>query len=365
MILFGPNLNSNRGTAMNGFREWLLAENFLDAIKSANSKITMGQGRDKEISGFCLHNPDINIFARKNANQMFIVFAFVFYTIQKEWEIVRQTFPEYLKWLFETAIHNDDWNYSNQPFKKFSNLLGASKKKAPNKAVYLAELWSKKDEVYRNIMHWIDKSYSSLSDNSDYQIFKYIREEIRGLGIVKSAFAAQLILGKFGCLDSVNTRAYKNMIMADIKKKGKKSGFTMVTRKGKEGIIKKDGKKVKDPAVKNSLIGLKGYVDFLNTLQQLYGDNISKILWDDWCEIVGQKVVKSGTNEKINLNVNGQNFEINPYTQKSNLKDMMNKEKLHLAKIDPETTGTGVSQAHRDIILSGEKYGENYDLHQF
>jgi hypothetical protein len=326
---------------MFNFKAWLLEE-----------EIKLGSLRDDKISGFCLHNPAINQFARKNPTQMFIVFAFVFYTIQKEWELVRQTFPEFMKWIFEKAIFTDKWSYADQSFQKFGNLLGANKKTSPDEAPYLAELWSKKDATYTNIMRYLDQSpESKISSDSDMKIFEYIVDNIRGLGAVKAAFATQLMLGKFGCLDSVNTNAYKDVIQNYVKKKkkaGKPTGFA----------IKKDKDKV-DIQVNKSKAGLRGYVDFLKTLEDLYGDNISKILWDDWCEIVAQKVVKSGSGEKISIVVNGKQYDINPYRKKINTKDMMDIEKANLAEIDPDTTGTGVSQAHRDIILAAGKYAES------
>jgi hypothetical protein len=355
------------------FKNWLESEEESspsNILLPPSNIITLGSKRDPKVSGFCLHNPQINKFAQENSTQMFMVLAFVLYTIQKEWQIVRQTFPDFLKWVFEEAIPKDNWDYRGQSFSKYAHILGMHKIHSPNEAAHMRKLWEQKNTIYSTIMSLLSKKIStSLTDSSEFEIFKYLMQNVSGLGPVKAAFASQLIIGKFGCIDSVNTRAYFDMIKKDIKKKDKKSGFKLVDRKDKDGkLIRVKGKKVQDIEAKDSLVGLKGYVEFLDSLQELYGDDISKILWDDWCQIVGEKVVKAGSDHDITLKVNNQEFTINPYVPKSNLRTLLNKEKEHLGLVDPTGIGTGVSLGHLSAITqSGDwrtpqiKAMENFD----
>lgn len=370
------------------FKHWLIEEELKTKIIDfpyADKAITLGipkpeKSKDKsQISGFCLHNQEINAFAQKNPTQMFIVFAFVFYTIQKEWQIVRQTFPDFIKWVFEVAIPKQKkglgkpFFYGDQPFVKYANLIGA-KPGYENTALYLEELWPKKEEIYNDITSLINKGTSTaLTDSSDFQIFQYINDNIKGLAAVKAAFATQLIIGKYGCIDSINMRAYDKMIRADIESKGKKSGFSLKKRKSKNQkdefgkytqITNDKGIPITDPIVKKSAVGLRGYVQFLDYLQNLYQDNISKILWDDWCKIVNDKIVKSndrGDKNEIILNVNDQTFTINPYKVGSHTREMMNKEKEFLKQHDPSKTGSAISLGHLQAVKSGQEYGEIFD----
>jgi hypothetical protein len=355
------------------FKNWLESEEESspsNILLPPSNIITLGSKRDPKVSGFCLHNPQINKFAQENSTQMFMVLAFVLYTIQKEWQIVRQTFPDFLKWVFEEAIPKDNWDYRGQSFSKYAHILGMHKIHSPNEAVHMRKLWEQKNTIYSTVMSLLSgKVSTSLTDSSEFEIFKYLVQNVSGLGAVKAAFASQLIIGKFGCIDSVNTRAYFDMIKKDIKKKDKKSGFKLVDRKDKDGkLIRVKGKKVQDIETKDSLVGLKGYVEFLDSLQELYGDDISKILWDDWCQIVGEKIVKAGSDHDITLKVNNQEFTINPYVPKSNLRTLLNKEKEHLGLVDPTAIGTGVSLGHLSAITqSGDwrtpqiKAMENFD----
>jgi len=355
------------------FKNWLESEEESspsNILMPSSNIITLGSKRDPKVSGFCLHNPQINKFAQENSTQMFMVLAFVLYTIQKEWQIVRQTFPDFLKWVFEEAIPKDNWDYRGQSFSKYAHILGMHKIHSPNEAAHMRKLWEQKNTIYSTVMSLLSgKVSTSLTDSSEFEIFKYLVQNVSGLGAVKAAFASQLIIGKFGCIDSVNTRAYFDMIKKDIKKKDKKSGFKLVDRKDKDGkLIRVKGKKVQDIETKDSVVGLKGYVEFLDSLQQLYGDDISKILWDDWCQIVGEKIVKAGSDHDITLKVNNQEFTINPYVPKSNLRTLLNKEKEHLGLVDPTAIGTGVSLGHLSAITqSGDwrtpqiKAMENFD----
>ncbi len=355
------------------FKNWLESEEESspsNILMPSSNIITLGSKRDPKVSGFCLHNPQINKFAQENSTQMFMVLAFVLYTIQKEWQIVRQTFPDFLKWVFEEAIPKDNWDYRGQSFSKYAHILGMHKIHSPNEAAHMRKLWEQKNTIYSTVMSLLSKKIStSLTDSSEFEIFKYLVQNVSGLGAVKAAFASQLIIGKFGCIDSVNTRAYFDMIKKDIKKKDKKSGFKLVDRKDKDGkLIRVKGKKVQDIETKDSVVGLKGYVEFLDSLQELYGDDISKILWDDWCQIVGEKIVKAGSDHDITLKVNNQEFTINPYVPKSHLRTLLNKEKEHLGLVDPTATGTGVSLGHLSAVTqSGDwrtpqiKAMENFD----
>lgn len=354
---------------MLNFKEWLIEQEASPILTPERDVITLGQRTPSDLSGFCLHNTEINKFALENATQMFIVFAFVLYTIQKEWQVVHHTFPNFMKWVFEEAIHKDDWDYQGTPFANLNHLMGGGRNKSKTSAPFLRELWLSKDRIFDAIktLHAGATPNSPMSDSSEFKIFKYILNNVNGLGIVKSAFAAQLIIGKFGCIDSVNMRAYRSIIDKDIESKGKKSSFKKIPRQGKFGTLTdKAGNPVFDYEVKPSGVGLVGYVDFLQALEQIYGDNISQVLWNDWCRIVGQKIVKAGSGDKITLSVNGQIEQINPYVPKSHIKDLLDKEKLNLTQFpDP---GLGVSHGHLDAIRKASEFmreqsGELIDLY--
>ena len=153
--------------------------------------------------------------------------------------------------------------------------MGQGRDVSPTYAKYLKDLWDNKNEIFSNISHMIE-----TETLPEFEIYKYITNNVKGFALAKAAFATQLIVGKFGCIDSINLRAYETLIKKDIKKHDKKSAFTIAKDTGEI--------KIKDA----SGISLAGYQRFLQSLEDLYGDNISKVLWNDWCEIVANKIIK-------------------------------------------------------------------------
>jgi hypothetical protein len=343
-------------------KDALILENLYNSINEihnpnpAENEVNMGKILKPNQSGFCIHNPKINQFAQANSTQMFIVFAFVYFTIQKEWQNVIAVFPEFIEWIFEEAIPNDNFEYSHKPFAKIGGMYGASKtedKMATTKegkplysrlfsgseARYVAKVWERKNEIYDFVM--------SNKENPG-NIYMYIIQNIPGLGVVKAAFTTQLILGQFGCIDSINTKIYKNLISKH------PDAFAF-------------DKKTNSYAPKDSMKGIKGYLDFLDALEQMYQEKISKILWDDWCEVVDRKVVvANGIGEKQKIIINFPNNEpsvtIDPYKIKSHtagyMKDL---EKDIKASKDPR--GHIVSKGHMDAVTD-PKFSKYIKAHE-
>lgn len=362
----------------------LLIEEILDATgnpisssvkkdKPIASTIQAGKISSPSESGFCEHNPAVNKFAKANSTQMFIVLAFVFFTMQKQWVFVTNYFEDFVKWLFEIAIPKDDWNWKGKDFSKLPSMYGGGKgeekrlKKELDKdgneiikynnniitpeqlkfiklynnddAVYIAKLWKNKDRIYDFVMSNLDKPE---------QIYFYFINEISGLAAVKAAFATQLILGKFGCIDSINQRVYADLISKN------QDAFTP------QGTVKSSQK------------GSAKYLDFLKQLEDLYQQDISKTLWDDWCEIVEHKILyanDTGENKQIQIQFkDGTNVNIDPYKiqrgEKVNTGPMINTARSEIG-INP--TGRIVSKQHKDAVMNPlfKKYGIGESFKQF
>ena len=347
----------------------LLNEAILTPQGTPISTATIGKIRTPQESGFCQHNPKIRDFAQQNPVQMFIVLAFVFFTMMKEWYPVVQYFESFIKWLFEFAIPKDDWRYKGYDFSKFPSMFGTGKdeklkkilsKKGIEKysvgseiiepeqlkflrlygkdeAQYIAKIWKNRKEIYNYIMDHLD-------DPKD--IFMFLTK-IKGLQSVKAAFATQLILGKFGCIDSVNTQVYKNIL------------------KKFPNVFDKEGRTV------DSIAGKEGYLDFLKALEDMFQQDVSQTLWDDWCEIIDLKILnvnESGENKKITVVFpNGENVEIDPYKLKSgpSVKTKEGYEKLQKQiKKDyskKPVIGMKTSEQHMSTITNPEfqKYNES------
>ena len=348
----------------------LLIEEILDSTgepvsskvkeKQIISKIDLGKTRNISDSGFCDHNPLVNKFAQRNSIQMFIVFAFVIFTIQKEWVFVTRYFEDFIKWLFEEAIPKDDWDWRNKSFSMLGAKYGTGKDEkfgvTKNKkqemtykgnvitpeqakfirlykaedAAYIANLWKNKDRIYDFIMSNLDKPE---------EIFHYIINMKTGLGAIKAAFCTQLILGKFGCIDSINQKVHKNLLQ--------KYPDAFDT----EGSVKNP----------------KEYLNFLNALEDLYRQDISRKLWDDWCEIVEHRIKyanEKGETKEIEITLpDGEVMLMNPYKiMRGGVKSTADLIDSAKKQIDPTPSGKSVSIQHLDSLENAKfkKYFESF-----
>jgi hypothetical protein len=328
--------------------------------KQIVSNVDIGKMRNPVDSGFCEHNPKVNQFAQANPTQMFIVLAFVFFTIQKEWVFVTNYFEDFVKWLFEDAIPKDDWDWRNKSFSMLGAKYGTGKDEkfgvTKNKkqemtyqgnvitpeqakfiklykaedAAYIAKIWKNKDRIYDFIMSKLDKPE---------EIYLYIINNISGLGPVKAAFSTQLILGKFGCIDSINQKVYKNVLTQ------------FPNAFDDKGTVKNANE----------------YLNFLKALEDLYNQDIAKTLWDDWCEIVENRILyanEKGENKQIQISfANGDNVTISGYKiQRGGVKDTSKLMSNAKKQIGSNPTGRVVSRDHLDAVANPafKKYYESF-----
>lgn len=326
------------------------------------SSMSIGKIRKPEESGFCEHNTEVRKFAQRNSIQMFIVFAFVFFTIQKEWVFVTNYFEDFVKWLFEDAIPKDNWDWRNKSFSMLGAKYGTGKDEqfgvTKNKkkertyqgevitpeqakfiklykaedAAYIAKIWKNKERIYDFIMSKLDKPE---------EIYFYIVDKISGLGPVKAAFCTQLMLGKFGCIDSINQKVYKDVL-----------------QKYPNAFDKKG-------TVKNA----EEYLNFLKALEDLYKQDISKTLWDDWCEIVEHRIKyanESGETKEIEIILpSGETVLMNPYKiMRGGVKNTSDFIERSKKQINSTPTGKIVSGEHLGAVANPKfkKYYESIRL---
>jgi hypothetical protein len=122
-------------------------------------------------------------------------------------------------------------------------------------------------------------SKSTQKEDAAFRLYLQLLRLPR-LGLPKAGFAAQLIIGRFGCIDSINSNILelpKDIVGPD--NKFKSPGKSKVQSSDFVGDLTKGGVEM-----------AKKYADYLNHLEETINDDISKILWDNWCDIVAHKI---------------------------------------------------------------------------
>jgi len=285
---------------------------------------TVEIGGQEETGGFCEHNPAINRFAFENPVHMFMVLAFVLFTMQKPWSVVTEGFVEFLTWWFTDAAKKLQTNPSatdiqypkDASYAKYVNRFGQNNS-------FMIGFWNNRVKIFEdlkalkegkgsldkdakiiitNLADTFDTENQSKEDKKihdsilvsledtlhspEYLVFRYLCS-LDGLGAPKAGFVTQLLLGKMGCVDSVNTNIYKTFFPS--------ATWDPKTSSARSVGIEKSGKMAgtfSNPAERS----MAGYAYFLKYLQHMYSNDehtrdVSKMMWDDWCEIIARKMI--------------------------------------------------------------------------
>lgn len=300
-----------------------LYKELMESLSSEREYI-LGQDKKPEESSFCIYRPEINNFAFKSPKNMFIVIAFVIFTIQRDWPDVTVRFPLFLKWFFEKVLDKSGiiQNVRYGPDEEFVKGTKIKTRAFGPEHRRLVYIWNNREQIFREL--------SELREN-EFGLLNWILDNIEGLSLVKSGFLVQLITGKYGCIDSINTRVLNKIL--------KSPNFDYNKAKKNQ------------PKYKQMLMD---YVDAVNELE-------SKTLWNDWCEIVAKKIQfaapKSEVGQKKIKTIlpNDKGYEeIQPYIiDKANEKNMEKAKKRFL-------TGMDVGKDHWDLF-GDSPYRESFD----
>jgi hypothetical protein len=333
-------------------------------------------------SGFCQFNPLINRYAQYSPENLAEMLIFVVATQRMRWYDVVPKFPllmqyvkqnDYLLTIDKSELRpipdkedieidgkkkkiiatdsqgniiykkNKDGSLKMKRHyyipKEFSQLaLGARKDS-------IQEIWDTREQKFATMKPLFDK-FNNAAEGSiakEEAIFEIYLEfiKVKQLGLPKAAFACQLIIGRLGCIDSINMNIYKGL-----DPEGK------LIKYNKEGIpgFKTPGTGRKGKIITVTPGGIKlaeGYVAFLKEIAKLTNTSEAKMsqqLWDSWVELVALKMNKEG--DILVKMPGGKEFNVpNDYSKKIKRGDVSPTAKFkkdYIGKI----TGQDISRQH-------------------
>jgi hypothetical protein len=259
-------------------------------------------------SYFCKHNPEINRFAASGSTEMAAVLLFCIASQQLDWATLHEMFP---KLIADLMAGKTDMAYpEGDPMRAM--LVG--------KFDYIRYIWYNRKKLYSGIR---------ACGNDEVKMYFYIKDNVKGLGTIKSAFAVQLILGKLGCIDNVNQK-----------------------------IFGKGARELSGSSLKKA----QEYLQMLQGIEASYGPGYSGKLWDDWCDIVAHRLKATLAGQPPKLLVRtllkgatpGQDVEValRPYMKRGFVKDYYQAMKERPGGV----TGGIISGQHVSTITKG--FGE-------
>ena len=248
-------------------------------------------------SGFCEYNPLINQYAQYDPSNLAEMLIFVVATQQQRWYDVVPKFPILMSFIKQNdGLLNPQDSYTNEKGKTIykipknvSQLALGFRKNA------IQYVWENKDSIYSTFKPLFDTYNSSGEDSiakeeATFQIYLELIS-LPGLGLPKAAFASQLVLGRLGCIDSINLNLYKGL---------DPEGELITYDKTGRPTFKTPGKGVRSGIISITKGGVKlakKYVEFLRAIAGMTGSSeasISQQLWDSWVELVSLKINKKG-----------------------------------------------------------------------
>jgi hypothetical protein len=271
-------------------------------------KLTLGPYSEDD-SGFCKYNKKINEYAISAPENMAEVLVFVVSSQLVDWPNIYTKFPHLMNWIYaHNGMYPKDAKIVDKKLvggfpSTFNSIVLGEKARSIN------AIWKDRDNVFKTLAPIIRK-YNQMKSGEEkeeaaFELYQHILK-LRHHKIPKGGFAVQLLIGRYGCIDSVNLNVLpvpEDLLGKDekgqpkIKEFGKTystdpmgpspSAFGSTARPDPRSAYGILGKSAEDLA--------RMYKDYLLEIGKLAKDNESKILWDKWCDIVAHKINFAGT----------------------------------------------------------------------
>lgn len=246
---------------------------------------------DVPYPNFTEFQPQIGAFAAKNADNMAAVLIFVSASQGVRWSDLVQWFPDIIQWIRK----NDGLRpYPDSVPWKQVVLWGASQ---------IDFVWKYRHQIYEAVMRSIDED--TANGSTGFFVYRKLLA-VPSLGYPKAGFAAQLIVGRFGCIDSINLAVSgapktitKKMPDGNVVFVRPKNYFKFPKGANVRGAAPEDADALaRLMHGKNSPVGeqnIKAYSDYLSRIKRDASSSTCQQLWDDWTRLVEYKIWHAAT----------------------------------------------------------------------
>ena len=224
-------------------------------------------------------------FSLESPENLAAVLIFVVATQEKVWPAVVTKFPELMVYLdtYGGLFPSGEKRLEAGFPKEFTELV------LGNRATSIDEIWKNRDMFYQEMAPAIRKFKNAGESKKDEAAFEVY---LTALGVPshafpKGGFATQLLVGRLGCIDSINAQLLdvpdSLLKLVDPNKPELGKTFKSATK------TKIQGKALS--AISKSTVDLAAkYAEWLNNLKKTSSNEISKDLWVKWCKIVAHKI---------------------------------------------------------------------------
>jgi hypothetical protein len=325
------------------YRE-LLNENYILLLEERIRNIVKVRLDDLVRNSSCYerHRKDVSDYATNSKENLYIVYLFVIFTIQKSWPTVVDFFPTFLEIVFDVVVNGNIRNVDDM--KRYAEQSGDEMKEKVFRlgGMHYGSIfvfWDNIDEIFDAVQELKDDPLT---------LYTWLVKYAPGLSAAKAGFYMQLIIGEFGCFDSVNQKLYGSKMNRLLQTEGKGKG---TFRSAPEGDT--------DAAVEKLVNYLR---DYEITMKEILGSEATKKMWDIWCSIIEHRVESAKYDSKDNtifkFSYQGDEFEgeIEPYKHYTDKPYIVKAKESGRYK---SKTGETVSGEHAGLLRHGfGKFGK-------
>lgn len=264
---------------------------------------------------FCLHNTQINNFAKESPETLACTLIFVLVTIRTDWAQVYSSYPKIIAILTK---HSDIKKiFSEESFSEafYKSIIFGFKIPAIN------YIWDNRRTIYNKVTSILD-----IEDDvdRDFLLYNYIIKNLSGFSTPKAGFAVQLISGSYGCIDSINSKIYSSFLTGEY-------------NLDKGSMDKR----------------ISEYINFLDALKKSTFNIKSANLWNNWCDIVATRIYYT-IPKKMDQLIVKLHEDLTPLINTYRLTDIIKSYKEKFPEVDGET----ISRQHTELI-SRETFKES------
>lgn len=296
--------------------------------------------RDFDMS-FCEVNPMINKFASENPDNLFFVIFLAMASKGISWPDFRDMMPVLAKFIKQTDGEVDRISYIYDLKNRKRGVAGWFRTSHALKDGN--SLWKSRHKLY-------DKIYNQGYIDDTLKLYIYL-SNISGLSTVKAAFVVQLLTGRMGCIDNINTDIYGIPVeIADVQ-----NGDIRFQNISKATV---DGVKSEEPTKKGLFVAEK-YIEFLNAIKAINkSSDVSKMLWDHWVQLSAAKAFFQGQGYIQLKTINGETVVMPAYKDKEKARSYRDE----LRASASETNPYGASKISADHYLLPKTASELKDV---
>lgn len=286
--------------------------------------------------------PKIGAFAQASPENMAKMLIFVVASIKVAWPVL----DAYFEPMWASLVKDGHVDYDERSRPVWSSIT-------IGKAASINRIWAWRQAIFGQVMKAVEADKNA--GDTGLLVYKKLLQ-MPNLGLPKAGFATQLLIGKYGCIDSVNLNLLATQRPTHLMNAAGNAFHTVGAKlpKGKNELLKGLSKQEGDLA--RLLLGdFRGkdtgvLRDYGAYLKQLEGEGLgTEGLWNLWCGVIAHKIEHYGGKD-IEIKMPNQSEPARLRSYNAVPAHLVQRSKGKIQPFDTQGSASVISGDHRRMI---------------